>query len=141
MSLLERSSEELARQIDRRRFLRRAAVTVFSIATAAAVNLIPHSTASAAYCPVINAETGSGNCQCDFPNGECAGCNGLSYNCPSGCTRDTSTWGQPHPNGCWCSAICGSCFQYYYVCCDCKCSGSPCGCSEYFSYPGAGPNC
>ncbi len=58
MTLIDRSGEEIARFIDRRKFLKRASITIFSIATASAVNLDRVLTAFArgdnctnSYCP------------------------------------------------------------------------------------------
>ncbi|SRR6266852_2339213 len=128
-SLVDRSGEELARVIDRRKFLRRLAVGIFSLATGTVIALDQTGTARAAgYCPYSDI---SAYCGCTPENGRYCNdlnpsyCNG--YHCAGGCTHDTN-W---HGTGCWCTKECTSgCYTVYYVCCDCHCNGQGCTCGH-----------
>ncbi len=123
--LVERTGEELTRFIDRRAILKRAAIGVFGLTAAWAVDLIHVPRAEAInYCQY----TESG-CSCDPPNGTYCGSLNLSYcsgpNCAGGCTFNYKYY----PTACWCTDVCcGSHGGYYYECCDCFCNGQECGC-------------
>lgn len=129
MAILNRSSEAIARFIDRRRFLKRVATTIFSATTAAVISLDQTLSAHAWGCPVGNHDPA---CTCN-PLGAIychqigEHCNG--YKCPDGCKTYTGFWN----NGCWCSKSCNhNGTLQYYVCCDCDCKAGPCGCRQAF---------
>jgi hypothetical protein len=131
MSIVERSGERLARFIDRRKFLKRAAITLFSFATATAISLDQVLTAHASYCSLPIRDV----CNCDPPNSKYCNnikssyCNGST--CADGCTSDTHGW--PSSGGCWCTQLCSNgCYDIYWVCCDCLCSNTLCGCAQAY---------
>lgn len=133
MSIVERSGEELAHFIDRRKFLKRAAIAIFSFTAASAVNLDRVLNASASsYCPYYPGI--SSHCQCQpINNNYCenftwGSCNGA--NCSGHCTPNTGAW--PNTGGCWCTEIClDGCNDAYIKCCDCYCgNGNYCTCSQ-----------
>lgn len=130
MEILERSGEVVARFIDRRRFLKWAATTIFSTTAALVVSLDQNLSAYACGCPVGNRGQ---DCSCS-PLGATychhigKSCNG--YKCPDGCSTYTGIWN----NGCWCTKSCyHSGNLQYYVCCDCVCGQTPCGCRQAFA--------
>lgn len=141
MSLVEHSGEELARFIDRRKLLKRAAIAIFSLTTATVINLDHMFTAHASsYCPYPNITP---KCDCNPPGGRyCffmnpSYCNG--HICAGKCTPFTAAW--PNSGGCWCTEICADgCNDAYSVCCDCTCPGNTCTCSQIYYY-GSKPNC
>lgn len=150
MSLVERSGEELARFIDRRKFLRKAAITIFSFATASAINLdqVLNAEASCSYsCPGAACCPHGGTisdkvCQCSPSNGNiCPSSDCNLYDCKTsvGCNPDLSTY--PGSSGCWCTKCCTSgCHTIYYVCCDCKCPNNYlCTCVYTFTF--INPSC
>jgi hypothetical protein len=118
MTFVERTSEELARKIGRRRFLSRAAASVFGIVAAWSVEGIRAPGVLAQECAVRSSQ-----CHCNLPNGT---------TCPdtSVCTLDQSFYA----TGCWCTLTCsygGTCG--HYVCCDyinCA-SGGDCGVATF----------
>ena len=131
MLLVEQMGEKLIRGIDRRKFLKRCAVGIFSVtaAWAAELTLVP-SAEAINYCQYQ--ESG---CTCDigvFCNIEynsswCSGPNCVKPPC------DFST--RSYPTGCWCTDVCcGGGGGFYYECCDCKCNNSGqivyCGCQQ-----------
>jgi hypothetical protein len=143
MSSLERVSEELARRLDRRRFLDRAARAVFAVAAGLAVR---GSGASAqplhppgSTCTYFDC----GRCYCNPPiNGYCTNysasyCDGSK--CAGGCSYDT----YPYSTGCWCTQDCvinGDCG--HYRCCDCFCPGGlNCGCRNRHVTADTGSGC
>jgi hypothetical protein len=138
MSFVGRSGETLARLLDRRRFLKGTAGTLFGLVTASAVGIGQSEYAYAAahgYCPY---STHDSDCNCNPTNsiycdmmdpGYCSG-----YKCGSGCTHDRSDWSA---TGCWCTQQCASGGgTVYYVCCDCNCGGITCSCAHGFSRDG-----
>lgn len=140
MSILTRSGEQLARSINRRKFMKRTAVVIFGFTTGAMVSLdqwrrvfaSPDTNCPGNYCPSKVGNYECDECSCSLPNGTlCPSCSG--YNCGSGCTPDDgSAWG----NACWCTAQCynGS-DLIYYVCCDCWCKNHTlhCGCEQEYT--------
>jgi len=136
MSLLERSSEIVARQVDRRSFLLRISTMTFGAVAAAAVGLPGTTTARAANaCERIESEN-----VCVPPGfGLCTGrsasyCSGAA--CAGGCTYNYKL--TYHQTACWCTqkscTACGTpgAFCGYYKCCDCICpSGGSCACQEF----------
>ncbi len=149
MSIIERSGEKIARFTDRRKFLKRAAITVFSFATASAISLDQVLTVFArtdcnnnnSYCPWNSKHAVICDCQCEPINGNyCSSfswgsCNGAS--CSGNCKADTYAW--PNTNGCWCTLVClDGCYDRYIKCCDCNCgNGNFCTCSQIIVVGGA----
>lgn len=144
MALVDRSGEELARYINRRKFLSRAAAATFGLAVGMAVDVthilpakaktLAGSACSCAYCSPCQQPRNGYNC--DPPLGQyCVNygnyCSG--YKCVNGCSC-TSSYG--YSNGCWCTNpnSCGD----YFICCDCYCPNthvpsSYCGCYQFVS--------
>jgi hypothetical protein len=131
MTMVERVGEGLARQLNRRQTLKRAAVAVFGAVAAWTVEGFRGNGALAQHCGIV-----TDNCTCTPPQGQY--CNGLDPSfcagaaCSAGCYYDES---YRYAGACWCSAIC----QYnggesgYYQCCDCNCYGQLCACREFIS--------
>jgi hypothetical protein len=139
MSFVGRSGETLARLLDRRRFLKGTAGTLFSLATASAIRIGQAENVYAAahgYCPY---KTHSSSCNCHPTMAtycnvmDASYCSG--YKCGKGCTSDHTDWSA---TGCWCTQQCTSGpGSVYYVCCDCKCPGGmACTCAHAFSNNG-----
>ena len=132
MTLVERVGEGLARRLNRRQTLKRAAVAVFGSVAAWTVEGFRGKSALAQQCGFVT----EGNCSCSPPGGTyCSGidpsfCAGSA--CSGGCAYDES---YRYAGACWCSATC----QYdggesgYYHCCDCNCYGQLCACREFIS--------
>ena len=132
MTTVERVGEGLARQLNRRQTLKRAAVAVFGAVAAWTVEGFRGKSALAQQCGVVTEDT----CSCTPPEG--LYCSGLdeSYcaasQCAGDCYYDES---YRYAGACWCSATC----QYdggesgYYQCCDCNCYGQLCACREFIS--------
>jgi hypothetical protein len=125
MAILDSVGERLARGVDRRHFLRRAAETGFVAATSwAAMSGRAQATGS---CPDAR-----GACYC-FPPGvgycdptnQCKG-----WRCRPPCTYNY----RYYPDACWCTKECpnfdGS-SRGWYKCCDCYCGSNECGCRKY----------
>ena len=141
MSLVEQIGEELTRQIDRRKFLKRAAMGIFGFTAAWAVELTFVPSAEARnYCQY----TESG-CTCNigvyctvYNSAYCSGPNCASSNCVfSNISPHTGT-------SCWCTDVCcGIHGAYYYECCDCICTDSKgthyCGCRQLVQTGGCSP--
>jgi hypothetical protein len=131
VTLVERVGEELARHLDRRRMLKRAAVAIFGAVAAWTVEGIRGKSALAQHCGIVTE-----GCTCTPPYG--LYCNGLDPSfcagsaCSGGCYWDES---YRYVGACWCSTVC----QYssgetgYYQCCDCNCYGQQCACREFIS--------
>jgi|SRR6478609_11713086 len=121
MALIERASEELARQVDRRRFMRRIAGAAFGLAaTVATGKTLPQAAlTSGCFC----SPPGFG--YCTYRNASY--CNGAQ--CAGGCTFNTNYY----PGACWTTITCnyGDGWCGYYACCDCWCYGSQCGCNTF----------
>jgi len=130
MTMVERVGEGLARQLNRRQTLKRAAVAVFGAVAAWTVDGFRGNSALASHCAVVT----EGDCTCNPPEGTyCIGmdpsfCAGSA--CDGGCYYDES---ERYAGACWCSAICayGGGEFGYYQCCDCNCYGQVCGCREF----------
>ena len=132
MTTVERVGEGLARQLNRRQMLKRAAVAVFGAVAAWTVEGFRGNSALADHCGYVT----EGTCTCTPPEGlYCSGldqsfCAGSS--CSGGCYYDES---YRYVGACWCSAIC----EYsggesgYYQCCDCNCYGQQCACREFIT--------
>ena len=138
MTTVERVGEVLARHLNRRQTLKRAAVAVFGAVAAWTVEGFRSNSALADHCGIV-----TDNCTCTPPQG--LYCNGLDPSfcagaaCSGGCYYDES---YRYAGACWCSAIC----QYsggesgHYQCCDCNCYGQLCACREYVPVgPGGEP--
>lgn len=137
MTIVNRSGELLARKINRRGFLARAATVTFAAAAgfSATFPRMPSALAAQGDCATTTTDTGCGppnNFFCSSYNASY--CNGAL--CAGGCQYDDQDWA----TACWCTTtVCIDCHTpepvcYHYKCCDCKnCPGiiKPCGCSEY----------
>jgi hypothetical protein len=130
VSSLDRSlsqlTEDVARQLTRRRFLLRGVKVVSGTLAGLSIGSFAglHSDeAAACSCSYV----GCGNCSC---RGKTCPNNG----CPSGCSPclKGDCVECPHPSGAWvcCSSCCGVCGLGSYYCYDCRCSGCGqlCGC-------------
>ena len=132
MTLVERVGEGLARRLNRRQTLKRAAVAVFGSVAAWTVEGFRGNSGLAQQCGFVT----EGTCTCTPPEGlYCSGmdpsfCAGSA--CSGGCAYDET---YRYAGACWCSATC----QYdggesgYYHCCDCNCFGQLCACREFIS--------
>jgi hypothetical protein len=137
MTTVERVGEELARQLNRRQTLKRAAVAIFGAMAAWTVEGFRGKSALAQQCGIVT----EGTCTCTPPEG--LYCSGLdpsfcaASQCAGGCSYDAT---YRYAGACWCSATC----QYdggqsgYYQCCDCDCYGQLCACREFISTGGGG---
>ena len=124
MTMVERAGEVLARRLDRRKTMRRAAAATFGLVAAWATQGIHPPGTLATHCRRVT----EGDCTCNPPGGRyCSGCSGSR--CPAGCVVDNFIYGG---SGCWCTAICdyGS-RTGYYKCCDCKCGSTQCACRKF----------
>jgi len=133
MAIVGRAGEYLARSINRRQALKRAAVAIFGAAAAFAVEGVRPKSALAGVCGYVTA----GDCSCNPPGGQYCGeldgsfCSGSV--CSGGCEVDESF---RYVGGCWCSATCSyngdnGRITGYYKCCDCNCYGTQCACREF----------
>jgi hypothetical protein len=129
MSTVERVGEGLARQLNRRQTLKRAAVALFGAVAAWTVEGFRGNSALAQHCGIV-----TDSCGCAPPGGlYCSGldpsfCSGSA--CSGGCYYDES---YRYAGACWCTSIClfeGS-GPGYYQCCDCNCYGELCACREF----------
>jgi hypothetical protein len=130
MDLVERSTEWVARTLDRRAFMKRSAVGLFALASASAARAAFPTHADAATCRYFE----NGTCTCNPPGGVFCTSYHTTYcsgaNCAGGCTFDTQYW----PTACWCTATCcydGGYYTGYYQCCDCSCPSHTCGCKSF----------
>jgi len=145
-SFVDQTGEKLARTVDRRKFLKRMCVSIFSLTTGAVLTFVLDKSSIAdasGYCPYGNIDQSCG-CQpsygiyCTQLNSNyCSG-----HTCSGGCSHDTN-WGG---SGCWCTLECtgGSCgYTVYYICCDCHCAGQGCTCAEGYivNYDRNNPDC
>jgi hypothetical protein len=124
------TGERLAREVDRRRFLRWCADGAFGLATGVAVGswftgrASAHTLNGQAHCANI-----SGSQACQPPNGHfCSLCNG--HACPTG-FHWTASYG--YASACWCTISGPS--GGYNICCDCQkhsyTSSADCGCFSF----------
>jgi hypothetical protein len=137
-------SENLARAVNRRTFIRRAGETAFAGAMALAAGQFATAAAVAGVRrqPMERPPTNPPTCA---PPGPYCNLNGVNE--PNGCRggscfqhRHNSTLYQCrvyytfYQAGCWTTAVTGG----YWVCCDCEC-GAPrvatCGCAQFSSAP------
>lgn len=126
MAILDSVGERLARGVDRRHFLRRAAETGFLAATGWAT-LGQGRAGATGSCPNPNQlcyciPPGVGYCD---PQDECQG-----WRCKPPCTYNYIYY----PDACWCTKECSNrrgTRRGWYKCCDCYCGGSECGCRKF----------
>jgi hypothetical protein len=132
-------TENLARTINRRTFLRRAGEVTFAGMAALAAGRGSSVLASGSPPPMVP--------QCAPPGPYC-NLNGVNE--PNGCHGGSCfqhlTGGQVqqcrvvynwYQAGCWTTAVTGG----YWVCCDCQCTGgSYCGCAQFSSSPQPRPD-
>jgi hypothetical protein len=138
MSIVERTGERIARNVSRRRFLRRSAVAIFGIAAAGAADFVHLPRAAANACEKVDYES----CTCHPPYGTyCTSLSGGSNYCIRGdCNTAVCRYNYNYgwwSTACWCtktcSYSCGTAYSYkgYYHCCDCTCAGHDCGCRGF----------
>jgi len=138
-------SENLARAVDRRAFLKRTGETAFAgLAALAAGHLVPAMAAAGGGSPVAVPKTPS----CAPPGPYCNltgvsepnGCHGAScfQHLYQGTVYQCRVY-YIYQAGCWTTAATGG----YWTCCDCEC-GSPrvttCGCAQFSSSPAPRPD-
>lgn len=131
-------AENLAREVDRRRFLRIIADATFLGAAWLALDWrnVPIALGSHTACT-----RSSPLCGCSPPGGNLCGggqCNGAD--CAGGCTPSGCGGWDSSSHFCWCTQICcagpGIPETGYYICCDCNCSGTCCLCSTHVNTGG-----
>jgi hypothetical protein len=135
----QRAAEGTARRIDRRRFLNKAAVTIFSAAVGFSVRAPSAFGTHNQRCP----DSIYGCFFCNPPFGQrCAHyntafCNGAL--CTAPCRSNFKYWG----DACWCTAKCNYAGYGcgYWKCCDCFCPDPPvpageCGCTRFIAATG-----
>lgn len=117
MTLVGRVGETLARRINRRQSVQRAATALFALAAAWSTQGPFGSSALANECE----STTEFDCSCNFPWGFCTDydrnyCDGAQ--CKGGCEYDYAFYPS---TACWCSRTCrrGQGRRGYYKCCDC----------------------
>ena len=131
-------SENLARALNRRTFLKRTGETAFLGLAALAVGQAMPGRASAAPQPGGQPPP---NISCSPPGPYCQigssatdGCHGAScfQHMVSGQVYQCQVYYQYYAAGCWTTAQGGG----YWTCCDCRCTnGSTCGCAQYSTAP------
>jgi hypothetical protein len=131
MTTVERVGEGLARQLNRRQTLKRAAVAVFGAVAAWTVEGFRGNSALAQECSFV-----SDNCGCTPPEG--VYCSGLDPSfCAGSACSGACYWDETYryAGACWCSATCSydGGESGYYHCCDCNCHGQLCACREFIS--------
>lgn len=133
MNMVGRAAEEIARRIDRRTLLTRAAAGAFGFTAAAAVSGLRAPAAWANHCAVT-----SSSCQCSPLNGRyCANCQ--QAGCPNGCSAHTGDCPAGPNYQCWCTLSCcyncgnpSASYCGHYKCCDCNCfGGNECTCRAF----------
>lgn len=148
MSIVTKAGETLARgTMDRRRFMSRAAVTVFGVVAAWSVEGIKAPSAMAGASDAC--AHSSSSCQCSVcGTGYCTAvsasyCSGAA--CAGGCTYYGGCgWPTGPGYGCWCTQTCyyGSGqteYGGYYKCCDCACPNNrKCSCRQFVRTCGNG---
>jgi len=136
-------SENLARALDRRSFLKRAGeVTFAGVAALAAGHLVPSLAAA-------GSTTGSvpRTPSCSPPGPYCNlngtnepnGCHGAScfQHMSGGNVYQCRVYYTYYQAGCWTTSVTGG----YWTCCDCSCTnGSTCGCAQFNGSPAPRPD-
>jgi hypothetical protein len=133
--------ERFARATSRRTFIRRVAETTFlTIAYFALDGIHAPKLARGAVC-----DSGGflpGALACTPPDHTY--CTQLSSSycsdsvCAGGCTK--SGCGGWNPQNCWCTElVCSGSNTGYWICCDCDCFGTCCGCRQWVSTGGCAP--
>lgn len=136
--------EALARQIDRRRFLRTVAEVTFAILATSLLNWPNVSIASHNACTRTSPSCRcSPPCQTNYcPADKCSG-----EICTNGCTPSSCGGYDEQSHSCWCTAICcppdnGATEPGYWICCDCNCPGGSCsGCCVCRRFVSTGSQC
>ena len=136
MTTVERVGEGLARQLNRRQTLKRAAVAVFGAVAAWTVEGFRGNSALAQHCGIVT----EGTCTCTPPEGlYCSGldpsfCAGSPAPAAATTTRRIAT---PAPAGAAPPVSTMAAQSGYYQCCDCDCYGQLCACREFISTGGS----
>ena len=140
-------SENLARAVDRRSFLKRAGEVAFAgMAALAAGHLVP-SLAAAGTGPTPVEQPRTPSCSPPGPycnlNGtnEPNGCHGANcfQHLVSGTVYQCRVYYTYYQAGCWTTSVTGG----YWTCCDCRCSdagSSTCGCAQFNGSPAPRPD-
>lgn len=128
-TVVDRLGEGLARRVARRQFLKKASAAVFGVVAVWAVEGFQVPGARAGQCYTTEAEYG-----CSPPYGRY--CLNLSsqYCVGSDCNSPycTPAFDFGYPTACWCTLeSCDGTYLGYYVCCDCYCGGTACGCYQF----------
>jgi hypothetical protein len=140
-------SENLARAIDRRSFLKRAGETTFGVLAAVAAGHTMSGLASAAAGGVANP---AGTPQCAPPGPYCNTGSGILSGCHGSSCFQHLFNGEVlqcrvfyiYQAGCWTTSSGGG----YWVCCDCECYNSQgtgrrtCGCAQWSGTPNPRPD-
>jgi hypothetical protein len=129
-------SENLARTMDRRRFLKQAGSTIFGGMAAIAAGHMVIGKASAQQ-PQPNPQQPA--CAppgpyCNTGGGILSGCHGSScfQHMVNNVVYQCHIWQCCYQAGCWTTASGGG----YWTCCDCQCdNGSTCGCAQFSNSP------
>jgi len=138
------ASEDLARGINRRSFLRQAGTGAFTfmIALATGKMLTPRSAAAASGTkpPVSpNISCAPPGPYCNTGGGDLSGCRGAHcfQHLSSGQIRQCRVYYTFYSAGCWTTASGGG----YWTCCDCQCDGgATCGCAQFSTAPVPSPS-
>lgn len=114
-----RVAEAVAREFDRRRFLRRAADSIFVAMVWLALDArnAPVALASHTACNIslVGRYTCNPPCGNNCPSNRCSG-----ELCTNGCSPSSCGGYSDSSHYCWCTDVdCGT--QGYYICCDCCC--------------------
>jgi len=139
------ASEDLARGLNRRSFLRQAGTGAFAFMITAVTGklLTPRSAAAAS----IKPPPALPNCAppgpyCNYEGGSppqpdaCRGAHCFQH-MSGGQVRQCQVYYQYYPSGCWTSTGSGG----FWTCCDCQCEGgATCGCAQFSAAPLPAPS-
>ena len=131
-------SENLARALDRRTFLKRAGQATFGVVATLAAG---HSLAERAAAATVGPRVDPMAPQCAPPGPYCNTGGGILSGCHGAhCFQHLSgsqvlqchVYYTFYQAGCWTTAVSGG----YWTCCDCQCTGGPtCGCAQFSTGP------
>jgi len=135
------ASEDLARGLNRRSFLRRAGTGAFTLMITVATGklFVPRSAAAAGIKPPPTISCAPPGPYCNTGGGDLSGCRGAHcfQHLSGGQIRQCHVYYAFYPAGCWTTASGGG----YWTCCDCQCdSGATCGCAQFSLSPGPAPS-
>ena len=131
-------SENLARALDRRTFLKRAGQATFGVvATLAAGHSLAERAAAATVGPRVDPmapQCAPPGPYCNTGGGILSGCHGAHcfQHLSGGQVLQCHVYYTFYQAGCWTTAVSGG----YWTCCDCQCTGGPtCGCAQFSTGP------